>query len=56
MRQPLFCLYKGLVLAHKLFDQSNAMLAFSGIYKFSVKNIKHMAGTFLILNQVILNY
>ena len=36
-----FCLYMGLGLAHYAFDQSNAMLAVSGIFKFSVKNITH---------------
>ena len=33
-----FCRYKGLGLAHKVFDRSNAMLALSGISKFSAKN------------------
>ena len=29
----------GLGLAHKVFDQTNEMLALSGIFKFSAKNI-----------------
>ncbi len=36
-----FCRYKGLGLAHKVFDQSNAMLALSSIFKFFAKNITH---------------
>ena len=43
----LFCLYKGLGLAHKVFDKTNAMLALSGIFKFSAKNITHSDGVFL---------
>ena len=37
-----FCLYMGLCIAHNAFDQSNAMLALSGILKFSAKNITHL--------------
>ncbi len=37
-----FCRYKGLGLAHNAFDRSNAMLALSGVFKFSVKNITHL--------------
>ena len=34
-----FCLYKGLGLAHAAFVLTNAMLAFSGVFEFSAKNI-----------------
>ena len=34
-----FCRYKGLGLAHFVFDRSNAMLALSEIFEFSDKNI-----------------
>ncbi|MBQ7223996.1 MAG: hypothetical protein IJX06_00335 [Clostridia bacterium] len=34
-----FCCYKGLGIAQCSFDQSNAMLALSGDFKFSAKNI-----------------
>ena len=36
-----FCRYKGLGLIHKVFNRTNAMLALSGIFKFSAKNITH---------------
>ena len=31
----------GLGLAHRVFEQSNAILALSGVFKFSAKNIAH---------------
>ena len=34
-----FYLYKGVGLAHRVFDQSNAMLALRVVFKFSAKNI-----------------
>ena len=43
-----FCLYRGLGLAHNAFDQSNAMLALSGIVKFSAKYIAHFRRSFFI--------
>ena len=42
-----FCCYRGLGLAHNAFDRSNAMLALSGIVKFSAKNITHLLRAFL---------
>jgi hypothetical protein len=36
-----FCRYKGLGLTHTAFVWTNAMLALSGIFKFSAKNITH---------------
>ena len=43
-----FCLYKVLGLAHNAFDRSNAMLALSGISKFSAKNITHLRARLII--------
>ena len=43
-----FCCYKGLGLAHNAFDRSNAMLALSGISKFSAKNITHLRLSFFL--------
>ena len=36
---------KGLGLAHKVFDRSNAMLALNLTFKFSAKNITHMSSS-----------
>ena len=46
----LFVCNKGLGLAHKVFDKTNAMLALSGVFKFSAKSITHSTGfSFVIL-------
>ena len=37
----------GLGLAHKVFDKTNAMLALSGVFKFSAKNITTIVVVFL---------
>ena len=44
-----FCLYKGLGLARKVFDQTNAMLALSSKLKFSNKNITPYGRAFVHL-------
>ena len=47
-----FCLYMGLGLAHFAFDRTNAMLALSGIFKFSTKDITHQDGVFCLKRQL----
>ena len=43
-----FYLYMGLGLAHSAFDRTNAMLALSGAFNFSAKNITHSNGIFYV--------
>ena len=46
----------GLGLAHFAFVRSNAMLAFSGVFKFSVKDITLRAKLFLFLRVELLSH
>jgi len=41
----------GLGLAHIAFDRSNAMLALSGDFKFSAKNITHLQSALLFMKR-----